>query len=212
MAIETIERRSELWQLKINDSKSSFLRLGKRPLDHDQNIVYSIAGHLLLQRESVTDLGIENDPNLKFSAHIVNITSRAFRRLGVLCKAFTLRDLIFTKRAYTTYVRPVLEYCTQIWSPTLIKYIDLIGMFRGRSLEEFRFWKICPIPKAWQISILNPSNCEDWGLIYWCITKLFEDFYSMCDDFLKFSINPYPTRGNHLKLVMPIVRNNNSLV
>ena len=30
------------------------------------------------------------------------------------------------KRVYTTYVRPALEYCTQIWSPTLIKFIDLI--------------------------------------------------------------------------------------
>ena len=89
MALETIERWSELWQLKINETKSSFLRLGKCPVDPDQNTVYSIAGHPLLQREGVTDLGIEMDPNLKFSAHIENITSRAFRRLGVLCKAFT---------------------------------------------------------------------------------------------------------------------------
>ena len=53
--------------------------------------------------------------------------------------------------------------------------VEALRMFRGRSLEEFRFWKICPFPNAWQISILNPLNCEDWGLIYWCITKLFED-------------------------------------
>ena len=48
MALETIKRWSELWQLKINESKSSVLRLGKRPFDPDQNIVYSIAGHPLL--------------------------------------------------------------------------------------------------------------------------------------------------------------------
>ena len=91
-ALESIERWSKLWQLKINESKSSVLRLGERHFDPDQNIVYSIAGHPLLQSESVTDLGIEIDPNLRFSAHIENITSRAFRRLGVLCKAFTCRD------------------------------------------------------------------------------------------------------------------------
>ena len=53
MALKTIERWSELWQLKINESISSFLRLGKCSLDPDQNIVYSIAGHPLLQREGV---------------------------------------------------------------------------------------------------------------------------------------------------------------
>ena len=45
MALETIKRWSELWQLNINESKSSFLRLGKFPLDPDQNIVYAIAGN-----------------------------------------------------------------------------------------------------------------------------------------------------------------------
>ena len=30
-----------------------------------------------------------------------------------------------------------------------------------------------------------------------------------CEDVFKFSINPYLTRGNHFKLVMPIARNNN---
>ena len=30
-----------------------------------------------------------------------------------------------------------------------------------------------------------------------------------CDDSFEFLINPYLTRGNHFKLVMPIVRNKN---
>ena len=175
MALKTIERWSELWQIKINESKSSFLRLGKCPLDHDQNIVYSIAGHPLLQREGVTDLGIDIDPNLKFSAHIENIVSRAFRRLGVLCKAFTCRDLIFMKRAYITYARPVLEYCTQIWSPTLIKYIDLIENVQRSFTRRIPVLKNLSIPNVWQSLILKALNCADWGLIYWCITKLFED-------------------------------------
>ena len=35
-------------------------------------------------------------------------------------KGFVSRDMIMLSKAYTTYVRPRLEYCTQIWSPTYV--------------------------------------------------------------------------------------------
>jgi ribonuclease P/MRP protein subunit RPP40 len=121
-ALKNVENWSEKWQLKINETKSSVLHVGKGV----PGTVYSIAGHTLPIKEMVRDLGIEIDPNLKFSTHIKNIVGKAVRRLGVLCKAFTCRDPHFMKLAFTTYVRPLLEYCTQIWSPSLIKFIDSI--------------------------------------------------------------------------------------
>ena len=120
MAFENIERWSELWQLKINKSKSSSLRLGKCPLDHDQNIVYFIAGHPLLQREGATDLGIEIDPNLKFSAHIENFTSRAFRCLGVSCKAFTRREFF----SWSELIYNLCKTRPRILYPNWVTHID----------------------------------------------------------------------------------------
>ena len=207
MALKIIERWSELWQLKINESKSSFQRLGKCPIDPDQNIIYSIAGHPLLQ--SGTDLGIEIDPNLKFSAHIENITSRAFRRLGVLCKAFTCRDLIFMKQAYTTYVRPVLKYC-QIWSTTLIKYIDLIENVQRSFTRRIPVLNNLSYPERLaklDIETLELRRLKFDLLMYYKIIR--GCVRIQCDDLIHFSINPYPTRGNQFKHVMPIVINNN---
>ena len=155
-------------------------------------------------------MGIEIDPNLKFSAHIENITSRAFRRLGVLGKAFTCRDLIFMKRAYTTYVRPVLEYCTQIWSPTLIKYIDLIENVQRSFTRRIPVLKSLSYPERLanlDIESLELRKLRFDLLMFYRIIRGFVRI--QCDDFFKFSINPYPTRGNHFKLVMPIVRKNN---
>ena len=167
----------------------SFLRLGKRPLDPDQNIVYSIAGHPLLQREGVTNLGIEIDPNLKFSPHIENITSRAFRRLGVLCEAFTRRDLIFMKRPYTTYVRPVLEYFTQIWSPTLIKYIDLIENVQRSFTRRIPVLKNLSYPECLanlDIESLELRRLRFDLLMYYKIIRGFVRI--QCDDFLNFRL------------------------
>ena len=35
-------------------------------------------------------------------------------------KGFVSRDKIMLSKAYTTYVHPLLEYCTPIWSPTYV--------------------------------------------------------------------------------------------
>ena len=114
------------------------------------------------------------------------------------------------KRAYTTYVRPVLEYCTQIWSPTLIKYIDLIENVQRSFTRRIPVLKNLSYPECLanlDIESLELQRLRFDLLMYYKIIRGFVRF--QCDDFLKFSINPYPTRGNHFKLVMPIVRNNN---
>ena len=112
--------------------------------------------------------------------------------------------------AYTTYVRPVLEYCTQIWSPTLIKYIDLFENVQRSFTRSIPVLKNLSYPERLanlDIETLELRRLRFDLLMYF---KIIWGFVRIqCDDFLKFSINPYPTRGNHFKLVMPIVRNNN---
>ena len=39
-------------------------------------------------------------------------------------KGFVYRDKIMLSKAYTTYVRPLLEYFTPIWSPMYV--IDIV--------------------------------------------------------------------------------------
>ena len=48
------------------------------------------------------------------------------QRVGILFRGFVSRDPNFLKRAYITYIRPLLEYCTIIWNPTLKNFIDKI--------------------------------------------------------------------------------------
>lgn len=52
--------------------------------------------------------------------------------MGILFRGFQCRDLRFLRRAFITYVRPILEYGTVLWSPTLKKYIDQIENVQRR--------------------------------------------------------------------------------
>jgi hypothetical protein len=44
----------------------------------------------------------------------------------LIFRSFVSRNPELLKRAYTTYVRPLVEYCTSVWSPHLIKDINKI--------------------------------------------------------------------------------------
>ena len=71
---------------------------------------------------NVSHLGIEIDSSLKYDAHINKIVGKAYSRVGVLSKGFTTRSV----PVFLTYVRPVLEYASNVWAPYLIKHINAL--------------------------------------------------------------------------------------
>jgi len=55
--------------------------------------------------------------NLTPSSHVATITVTANQRASLIYRMFVSRDIHLFVRAFVTYVRPVVEYNTVIWSP-----------------------------------------------------------------------------------------------
>ena len=111
------------WQHSINPAKSSTMKLGKNKSD----IIYSINGIQVPVVQSVQDLGLSYDSNLKFDDYIHKITTRAYQRIGLIFRGFISGNRDLLKRAFIVYVRPIiLEYCTCVWSPYLLKDIHKV--------------------------------------------------------------------------------------
>ena len=72
----------------------------------------------------IKDLGVFMDCDLSFSKHIDDITRRTDQYTYIIYKGFVSRDKITLSKAHITYVRPLFECCTQIWSPTYV--IDIV--------------------------------------------------------------------------------------
>ena len=53
------------------------------------------------------------------SSHIANIAATAHQRVNLIFRTFVSRDVTMLLCAYATYVRPILEYNTVVWSPSL---------------------------------------------------------------------------------------------
>ena len=55
--------------------------------------------------------------------HIEDITTRAHQRASLILRCFKSRDSSVLFKAFVMYVRPLLEYNCQIWSPYYISVI-----------------------------------------------------------------------------------------
>ena len=63
----------------------------------------------------------------RYTLNRIRITlSRAYQRIAILFKGFSSRDPQLLKRAYIVYVRPILEYCSSVWSPHKIRDIEAL--------------------------------------------------------------------------------------
>ena len=111
-----ISRWAAEWQFNISVTKCAVLHLGRKNLTYD----YALDGLTLPNVREIRDLGVLVNSNLSFSSHYELITAKAHQRAGL--PNFTLfksRDPYLLFRAFTVYFRPLLEYCSPVWSPVL---------------------------------------------------------------------------------------------
>ena len=81
------------------------------------------------------DLGVLVDNKLEFGNHIRAITNKANRMLGMIKTGFTCMDKEIFMHLYPVLVRPLLEYCVQVWSPYKQKHIDTIERVQRRATK-----------------------------------------------------------------------------
>ena len=200
--LDLIYKWSSIWQLTISQPKCNILFLGhheiKRPLN--------ISTFPLRVSNLIVDLGISIDPELKFSIHIHEIAARAKQRAALIHRCFLSRSSINLLRAFKTYVRPLVEYATQIWSPHFSSLIILIEGVQ-RSFTK-RLPGLSNLTYAERLTTLKLQSLEHRRLIF-DLVMCFEIVHGLnalkFDDFFTFP-NLSTTRGHPLKLATPIAK------
>ena len=117
------------WKMEFNVSKCKIMHLGH----NNPMISYSMGGSNLEVTEVEKDLGVLIDNKLDFGNHIRCIVGKANRVLGMIRISFTCLNVPMLFNLYTALVRPLLEYCVQVWSPYKKKYIELLEGVQRRA-------------------------------------------------------------------------------
>ena len=203
--VSNIEAWSTTWQLRINPDKSTLLQFGRASYDRHQ---YVICNKPIIPSNRVRDLGILYDSKLCFYDYIDEIVTRAFQRVNLLFRAFISGNVLILTRAYITYVRPILEYCTYIWSPFQIYLIEKIE--RVQRYFSRRVLRQTKLNYHDRLHVLNLESLElrrikcDLKLCYKIVKGLCD---LDCKDFFTFA--PYSnTRGHNFKLSGSVCKNN----
>jgi len=131
---------SQVWQLTLQPPKCMALHVGYGNLQKE----YSVDGEVLVACENVRDLGVMMSRDLNFSVHCSTIAKRAFARSALIFRCFQTKNVSVLLRAFTVYVRPILESSSEVWSPYLLKDINLIESVQRRFTR--RLCLLCNIP------------------------------------------------------------------
>ena len=119
------------WKMEFNVSKCKIMHLGK----DNPNNVYTMGGSVLTETTEERDLGVLVDDKLIFDKHIREIVNKANRMLGMIRRGFDCLDKEVFMNLYPVLVRPLLEYCVQVWSPYRQDLIDLIEGVQDRATK-----------------------------------------------------------------------------
>jgi hypothetical protein len=82
--------------------------------------------HTLQSVKEVKDLGFTITSDLSWSPHICKIVKRANTMIYLLFNAFNCPKGSLAQILFKTYVRPILEFGSVIWSPWLVKDKNLL--------------------------------------------------------------------------------------
>jgi len=74
----------------------------------------------------IRDLGILIDNKLTMSQHICTVVKKSQTRASLIVKCFHSRHRATLLKAFITYVRPLLEYATPVWTPYSVKDVTKI--------------------------------------------------------------------------------------
>ena len=166
----------------------------------------------MMSQNAVRDVGIIVDDSLKFDKHISFIVHKAMSCCKLILKSFQSKDKTLLVKAFNTYVRPILEYCSPVWSPHYYYLIE--------KLEHVQRYFTKRIPGLWRMSYNEPlnnlgihslkcrRNMKDLTMCFQIISKNVSTSISNCFEQPANNQTLSQTRGNSRKLFKHFAINN----
>lgn len=115
-SVRSIQDWCSKWKMKINTEKTVFARITNRT-KNVLSFTYKLNGSHLVEVDSFKYLGVTLSKDLSWSQHINEICHKALKKLWFLRRNLNGAPPHVKLMAYTTYIRPTLEYAASVWDP-----------------------------------------------------------------------------------------------
>ena len=131
--------------MEFNDAKFELIRYIVK--SHEQLHQYkSSAGDDIKSYHTVKDLGVYMDDDCRFKTHIQSIINKSRSMCAWILRTFRTRDKKAMLILWKTLVQPILDYSSQLWSPS-----------RAGDIQ-----KLESVPRAFTRQINGMSGLDYW--------------------------------------------------
>jgi hypothetical protein len=117
--LKQLEAWAHDWGMTFNATKCYILSINAK-----STFLYQLNNVILKHVQQNPYLGILISDDLKWSAHISNISKKANSTLGFIRRNLRRCPTTCRKQAYLALVRPLLEYGATVWDPYLQQDVD----------------------------------------------------------------------------------------
>ena len=131
---------TDLWLVKVNVNKCKVMTFynHRSNVDAKNDAIYLMRQSQLEGVDSIKDLGVTFDVNLKFTGHVNEKVNKAYGMLGIIKRNFGNMSRNCLVMLYKSMVRSHLEYANNVWNP--VKKGDLENLEKVQK----RFTKMIP--------------------------------------------------------------------
>lgn len=200
-----------IWQLKLAPDKCCFHSIGFR---NDLESSYSLDGLFLKYEQFVRDLGIYVDDTLRFTYNTQILTRKSYGCMFKLLKMFSSRDPKLMKCLLQTFILPILDYGSQVWS-CFLSQADIATLERVQRRFTKKIDGLFNLPYDERLRRLEIDPLEKrrlkFDLLFLHKLRL-NDFNLDCSKFVE-TLDPSGTRTrfyDECKLKQPIARTTTS--
>ena len=129
--LSSLEYWEKQWQMEFHPQKCTVIHVTRkqRPIEHK----YLLHGHTLEAVQSGKYLGVTLHNKLNWTEHICNIRAKSSKTLGFLRRNLQGCRPDVKATAYSTMVRPTLEYAATVWDPYHQSHIQSLKSVQRRA-------------------------------------------------------------------------------
>lgn len=121
--------------LRINLSKTCFIIFGPKIRTNTINIQLIINENEILRVDSTKFLGITICSNLSWAEHILNISNKISKNLGIMYRLKNKFPNYIKKSLYNSLILPYFIYCVSIWGYSPKSHLEILNLNQNSYLR-----------------------------------------------------------------------------
>ena len=126
--LKQISSWCDLWGMRLNAEKTKSMVVSRSRTAFPVHQDITLNNTIIENVQELKILGVVFDSKFTFENHLRTMLSNSSRKLGIVRKAsFIYRDSSVDLACFRSFVLPLLEYCSPVWSGAAETHLNLLN-------------------------------------------------------------------------------------